>query len=210
MYYTLICMDPPWPERGAGRIKRGADRHYDVVPVRELPGVVKDQPLYRPDPRGCLVAIWTTVSHCSRAYWLANVLGLHYATKLYWLKDRNFWTECGDDDCDEDFHVSGIATMCSCGSISVKLSGELGLGQYVRHDVEELLLFRVGALPRRPRLNDRSWILAVPGRHSEKPAAMYRLLERLQAAAGLDGPRAELFARAARPGWDVCGNEVDK
>lgn len=34
--YKTIYADPPWPERGAGKIKRGADRHYPLMKVREI------------------------------------------------------------------------------------------------------------------------------------------------------------------------------
>lgn len=26
--YRTVYLDPPWPERGGGKSKRGADRHY--------------------------------------------------------------------------------------------------------------------------------------------------------------------------------------
>lgn len=29
--YKTIYIDPPWPERGGGKIKRGADRHYALI-----------------------------------------------------------------------------------------------------------------------------------------------------------------------------------
>jgi hypothetical protein len=29
--FSTILLDPPWPERGAGKIKRGADRHYLLI-----------------------------------------------------------------------------------------------------------------------------------------------------------------------------------
>ncbi len=28
MKYKCVTMDPPWLERGGGKCKRGADRHY--------------------------------------------------------------------------------------------------------------------------------------------------------------------------------------
>lgn len=31
--YSCILMDPPWNETGGGRIKRGADRHYQCDPT---------------------------------------------------------------------------------------------------------------------------------------------------------------------------------
>jgi N6-adenosine-specific RNA methylase IME4 len=42
------------------------------------------------------------------------------------------------------------------------------------------------------------------GRHSEKPAAFFTLVEQIS-----PGPRLEMFARRARMGWDSWGNEVD-
>lgn len=42
------------------------------------------------------------------------------------------------------------------------------------------------------------------GRHSEKPDALFDLVERLSPA-----PRLEMFARERRLGWSAWGNEVD-
>lgn len=43
-----------------------------------------------------------------------------------------------------------------------------------------------------------------PARHSEKPEEAFTLIEAVS-----PGPRLELFARRARPGWTVWGNEVE-
>jgi len=40
--YRTIYLDPPWPERGGGKSKRGADRHYDTLTVRQIEKVVLD------------------------------------------------------------------------------------------------------------------------------------------------------------------------
>lgn len=47
-------------------------------------------------------------------------------------------------------------------------------------------------------------IFAGTGSHSQKPLAVYDLIEKVSS-----GPRLELFARKQRLGWDVWGNEVD-
>jgi len=44
----------------------------------------------------------------------------------------------------------------------------------------------------------------VPKRHSEKPEEAFALIESVS-----PGPRLELFARRARPGWTTIGNEAD-
>ncbi len=34
--YSVILADPPWFERGAGQVKRGADRHYGLMRTSEI------------------------------------------------------------------------------------------------------------------------------------------------------------------------------
>ena len=48
-----------------------------------------------------------------------------------------------------------------------------------------------------------TWFNWPRGRHSEKPAEFYALVERVS-----PGPRLEMYARARRAGWDAFGNEV--
>lgn len=36
MRYKTILADPPWPEHGGGKSKRGADRHYPLMSVRKI------------------------------------------------------------------------------------------------------------------------------------------------------------------------------
>ena len=51
----------------------------------------------------------------------------------------------------------------------------------------------------------RDVFFAPVGQHSAKPAAFYELAERLY-----PGPRAELFARRRRPGWDCYGDALGR
>ena len=34
--YKTIYADPPWNEQGAGKIKRGADRHYPLMKTEDI------------------------------------------------------------------------------------------------------------------------------------------------------------------------------
>lgn len=34
--YSIIYADPPWLERGSGKIKRGADRHYPLMSTPDI------------------------------------------------------------------------------------------------------------------------------------------------------------------------------
>jgi N6-adenosine-specific RNA methylase IME4 len=81
---------------------------------------------------------------------------------------------------------------------------QIGLGQYLRH-AHELLLLGVRGQPRVPEPADRmpSVIIAPRARHSAKPVEAFELIERVS-----DGPRLEMFARDPRENWTVWGNEV--
>jgi N6-adenosine-specific RNA methylase IME4 len=83
----------------------------------------------------------------------------------------------------------------------------IGLGNYARNRHELLHVGRKGSFPL-PEPNDRpdSVIEAPRGRHSEKPAVFYELIERMYPWA----TRVELFARQARPGWTAWGNETPR
>lgn len=79
---------------------------------------------------------------------------------------------------------------------------QIGLGHRFRKSHEVALLCDRG----RPAVlshAEPSLILAPRTRHSAKPPDLHASLERYCA-----GPRLELFARAARPGWTAWGNEA--
>jgi N6-adenosine-specific RNA methylase IME4 len=83
----------------------------------------------------------------------------------------------------------------------------IGLGTWVRHRHELLLLGRRGNYPP-PEPEDRpdSVIEAPRGRHSEKPTCVCELIERAYPLAS----KLELFARGTpRPGWATWGNEAN-
>ncbi|MFT7722645.1 MAG: MT-A70 family methyltransferase [Roseateles sp.] len=81
-----------------------------------------------------------------------------------------------------------------------------GVGFYFRN-VTELVLFGVKGKNARTLAPGRSQVnlLATQKReHSRKPDEFYPIVE-----ACSPGPFLELFARGARPGWDVWGNQSD-
>jgi N6-adenosine-specific RNA methylase IME4/ParB-like chromosome segregation protein Spo0J len=81
----------------------------------------------------------------------------------------------------------------------------IGPGIWFRNQHEQLLLATRGNWsPAQPEDRVSSVINAKRGRHSEKPALVYELLERMHPHAS----KLELFARNARPGWTAWGNEA--
>lgn len=87
----------------------------------------------------------------------------------------------------------------------VWVKDRIGMGYYARQRHEILLIGRRGNLPV-PEPADRpdSVIEAPLGRHSEKPSIVAETIVRMYPHL----PRVELFARQARLGWDVWGNEA--
>jgi N6-adenosine-specific RNA methylase IME4 len=80
-----------------------------------------------------------------------------------------------------------------------------GTGYWFRNQVEVLLVGTRGSIPA-PALGDQppQLISELRGRHSEKPEIFAKHIERLYP----NVPKLEMFARTARPGWDVWGNEA--
>ena len=83
--YKTIYLDPPWEEKGGGKIKRGADKHYPVLktkdmaklPVRELA-----------DADGCHIYMWVTNNFLQDGLWLLKQWGFQYVMIITWQKDR--------------------------------------------------------------------------------------------------------------------------
>jgi N6-adenosine-specific RNA methylase IME4 len=86
--YTTVMMDPPWMERGGGKIKRGADRHYPLVPTSGLPALIRGFPEYnRINFDGASLWMWATANFLGDAIWLMRELGAVYVTNCVWVKD---------------------------------------------------------------------------------------------------------------------------
>jgi N6-adenosine-specific RNA methylase IME4 len=81
-----------------------------------------------------------------------------------------------------------------------------GVGFYFRN-VTEMLLFGIRGKNARtlaPGRRQVNYIGTQKREHSKKPDEQYDIIE-----ACSPGPYLELFARGARPGWNVWGNEAD-
>jgi N6-adenosine-specific RNA methylase IME4 len=83
--YRTIYIDPPWPERGGGKIKRGADRHYNLMSIAEIKAMPIEQ---LADPDGCHLYCWATNNYLPDAIDCVRAWGFEYVTVITWLKDR--------------------------------------------------------------------------------------------------------------------------
>jgi N6-adenosine-specific RNA methylase IME4 len=78
----------------------------------------------------------------------------------------------------------------------------VGMGHYYRNTTEHVL-FGVRGRLKALNTNTRTDFRAPRGKHSEKPAAFYDMVESMS-----PGPYLDVFARRHRFNWDTYGNEV--
>lgn len=124
---------------------------------------------------------------------------------------------CAADDCDlylwttqkylpDAFGVMRAWGFRYCQTLTwCKTPMGLGQGGLFCPTTEFILLGRKGRMPRGKRRIDSTWWNWPRAwkAHSRKPEAAQDMIETVS-----DGPRLELFARRARPGWTCWGNEV--
>lgn len=83
--YKTIYSDPPWPERGGGKIKRGADRHYNLLSVKDIMALpVQDLT----NSEGCHLYLWVTNNYLPAGLEVLSAWGFRYITMITWHKDR--------------------------------------------------------------------------------------------------------------------------
>lgn len=167
--FATVLADPPWQynDKLSARVKRGAARHYDVMPLDDI----------RALPVRCLAEenahlyLCTTNPFLSAAFSVMEAWGFKYKTTLTWVKV----TRAGQP--------------------------RIGMGHYFRGCTEPILFGVRGKLPLLAR-NLPNVFMAERTSHSTKPDELYNLVQ-----SASPGPRVELFARTARPGWSGWGNE---
>jgi len=82
--YKTLYADPPWMERGGGKIKRGADKHYKLLKYTEIYNILSDIDMEEDSH----MWLWATSNHLPDAIKLMEDLGYRYITNIVWVKDR--------------------------------------------------------------------------------------------------------------------------
>lgn len=82
--YSTIYADPPWPEKGGGKIKRGADRHYPLMSVKDI----KMLPVKKWAADNAHLYLWVTNNYLPAGLEVMEEWGFKYKTTITWLKDR--------------------------------------------------------------------------------------------------------------------------
>jgi N6-adenosine-specific RNA methylase IME4 len=150
--FRTIYADPPWPERGGGKSKRGADRHYPLMTVRQI----KALPVQKlADPTGCHLWLWATGNYLGDAVDVLRAWGFRLVNCRPWAKAEP--------------HLDTVLPQAP------------GLGQYMRCDAE-FLLFGVMGRHMRGVWKPRQTIYAPRNRHSVKPPTVRTQIEHMSPA----------------------------
>lgn len=177
-YYGAIMVDPPWPERGGGKIKRGADRHYKLMTIRQI------QALTIPALPDAHLYLWATNNYLKAAIETMEVWGFRHVSAITWVKG----------EVNEEGEVK-------LGRVGL---GQYfrGLTEHCLFGVRGKVPYKLDPITGK-RMQGKTVIVAPRGRHSEKPEEIYSMIERVSF-----GPFLEMFARTVRPGWDAWGDQV--
>ena len=86
--YRTILADPPWNERGGGKVKRGADRHYPLLRTAEIIEVMQAQLAARDIAPDAHLYLWVTNNYLPDGLRVMEALGFTYKTNIVWAKHR--------------------------------------------------------------------------------------------------------------------------
>ena len=82
--YQIIYADPPWNERGGGKIKRGADRHYPLMRTEDIFHL----PVKNIADNNSHLYLWVTNNFLPIGLEVMYAWGFDYKTTITWVKDR--------------------------------------------------------------------------------------------------------------------------
>lgn len=192
--FSCLMADPPWPERGSGKVQRGANRHYPLLKTRaEILRVMVQAPVWRPAENAHLW-MWSTNNYLPWAIDLIDMLGFTYKTNFPWVKGP-------------PGSAMGIGQY-GRGRHEMLLFAVRGRGYEARvvdPATDKYTWAKTDALvgiprPRYPNGHPKAGRII----HSAKPPEAYALAEHITL-----GPRVDIFARTRREGWTPWGNEIE-
>tara|TARA_B100000131_G_C18115203_1_gene611024 strand:+ start:2517 stop:3050 length:534 start_codon:yes stop_codon:yes gene_type:complete len=85
--YKTILADPPWYQRGGGKVKRGADKHYPILKEAQIKEIMSQQLNGNVEDDAHLY-LWVANNHLPEALRIIEHLGFRYITNLVWAKSK--------------------------------------------------------------------------------------------------------------------------
>lgn len=181
--YHIIYADAAWRFRDKLPGNRGVDKKYkSTMTVRDI--MALNIP---PTFEDALLFFWRVGAMVPEAYDVIKAWGFEGKSEIVWNKTQSY-----------------------VGTEPPEVPDpprRFGTGHYVRNEHEVCIIAGKGhASSLIQNHSVRSTIFAPrPLKHSEKPAIIFEVINAL---VGDLGPRAELFARQHRDGWDCFGDEI--
>ena len=83
--YQTILADPPWYQRGGGKSKRGADRHYPLLKEAQIKELMSDILDGKVEENAHLY-MWCANNHLPEGLRVMEHLGFRYITNIVWAK----------------------------------------------------------------------------------------------------------------------------
>jgi N6-adenosine-specific RNA methylase IME4 len=179
--FNTLLIDPPWPQYGGGKSKRGAQRHYKLMSPKKIIATILDCPYFRPADDSHLYLCAVNNFAIVAGALVMPALGFRYVTMLTWAKEQS---------------ATGQYFRSRTEQV---LFGVRGDGYGVKTERLDLSTLLEAPSPRYTEGANKGRII-----HSCKPPELY---ERIEARS--IGPYLELFARGEpRPGWTTWGLEA--
>jgi len=84
--FATIYADPPWPEVGGGQIKRGADKHYSLMSIKEIKALSTE--IRRVTTLNSHCYLWVTNNYLQDGLDVLETWLYDYKTIITWGKDK--------------------------------------------------------------------------------------------------------------------------
>jgi len=86
--YKTVVVDPPWLERGGGKVKRGADKHYKLLDTPGIISTVLRSSVWDKIEHDAHMYLWVTNSFLPQGLEVMKSLGFRYITNVAWVKNQ--------------------------------------------------------------------------------------------------------------------------
>lgn len=181
--FKVVYADPPWKYKARGKQTVGASRLPDRHYATMKMADICALPIGDLAASSSWLFMWSTWPHLEQALVVMKAWGFNYSSEGFtWIKLRRTHS----------------------GELMTRRSIHMTTGYTTRKNTEPCLLGRRGS-PKRLRADIQEAIFAPVREHSRKPDEAAERIVRYA-----PGPRVELFARQAQPGFIGWGDEMGK
>lgn len=195
--YALIYADPAWSYDNKGS-RAKADNHYPTMSITDL----KRLPVWDLAADDAILAMWWVPPMPLEAIQLAEAWG--FKVKNMCLFSWHKLNKLAEKHIDTALSAPWPKLTATDILALVNEQTRMGLGNYTRSNVENVLVAVKGKGLPRLQADIKQMVMAPIGEHSVKPAEIREALEKLYG----DVKRIELFSRSDAEGWDHWGNEA--